>query len=101
MNDTDRLLGRSQFALSLLIMVGFIGAIAIVLFKARDFSQTQLTIITGLLSTLGTVFTLSANFWFARHRPQSAAADGDNGAPSPNPIPPASPAVNQAGVTKS
>lgn len=92
-NDVDRLLGSAQFRLSLIIIVSFVAAIGGVLFFVKDLTQTQTTVLTNLLSTLGVVFTLTANFWFARHRPQSASSDGaadgnGNGGTPPTPIAP-------------
>jgi hypothetical protein len=77
-NAVDRQLGRAQFILSLIIIVGFLGAIAATFYYHAELTATQLTLIASLLSTLGTVFTLTANFWFARHRPQSGAPADTN-----------------------
>jgi len=76
-SDVDRLLGRAQLWLSVFIIAGYLASIAAVFAYRSELTTAQLTLISTLLSTLGTVFVLVANFWFARHRASGAASDGN------------------------
>jgi hypothetical protein len=89
MNQTDHLLGRSQFIISLVIAFGFLSAIGALFFFRKELSNEALAILGNLLATLGTVFALMANFWFARHRPNGGADPDDNGSTTVPTAPPA------------
>lgn len=69
MYDVDRILARAQVGLAILFSVGFFGLLFSLIFFHRDMSPTELTILTGLVSVLGTLLALMMNFFFARTRP--------------------------------
>jgi len=92
MSDLDLLTARAQIGLAFAVLVAFVGLIYALLFHptAPNVSAHH-DLIIGLTSSLGTVFTLQMNFFFARHRP-------DGSANPPIPTQPAQPAQTQ--VTK-
>ena len=69
MNDVDRMLARAQVGLAFLFAGGFFTLLFMLLMFKRDMSPTELTILTGLVSVLGTLLALQMNFFFARTRP--------------------------------
>jgi len=69
MYDVDKLLARAQVGLACLFSFGFFGLLAGLIFFHRDMTPTELTILTGLVSVLGTLLALQMNFFFARTRP--------------------------------
>ena len=79
--DTDKLLAHAQIGLAFLIAIGFLAMLGILLFHSTTLTTEGTTIVTGLLSVLGTILTLQMNFFFARHRPaaQTLPDDPDNG----------------------
>jgi hypothetical protein len=73
MNSVDKLLAWAQVTLAGIVAFGFLGVLAALLYIAQhpvNLQQTIITMLTGLLATLGTIFTLQMNYFFARHRPQ-------------------------------
>lgn len=87
MNDVDKLLARAQVGLAFLVAMGFLAILGVLLFHGATLSSTAVTIVTGLLSVLGTIFTLQMNYFFARHRPQGLPDDASD--PNPTQPPPA------------
>ena len=69
MYDVDKILARAQVGLAFLFAMGFFGLLFALLLFHRDMSATELTILTGLVSVLGTLLALMMNFFFARTRP--------------------------------
>lgn len=69
MNVADLMLARAQVGLAYLLAGGFLGILGILLFHSSTMSATEVTILTGLLSVLGTILTLVMNYFFARQRP--------------------------------
>ena len=69
MYDVDRILARAQVGLAFLFAFGFFALLFVLLLFHRDLSSTELTILTGLVSVLGTLLALMMNFFFARTRP--------------------------------
>src|ERR1039457_4263256 len=69
MYDVDKILARAQVGLAFLFAIGFFGLLFALLLFHRDMSATELTILTGLVSVLGTLLALMMNFFFARTRP--------------------------------
>jgi len=69
MNNVDTMLARAQVGLAFLFAVGFFALLFMLLLFHRDMSATELTILTGLVSVLGTLLALMMNFFFARTRP--------------------------------
>jgi hypothetical protein len=69
--DTDLLLARAQVIIAILFAVGFFGVLFALMFFAKAMSDTVVTILTGLVSVLGTLLALIMNFFFARQRPQA------------------------------
>jgi hypothetical protein len=67
--QADLLLARAQVGLGFMILFGFLAILAALLFHTGTMSSTEVTILTGLLSVLGTILTLVMNFFFARQRP--------------------------------
>jgi hypothetical protein len=83
-NTLDALIARSQVWLSMITLFAFIGLIFALIFNQPAALGTHHDLVVGLTSSLGTVFTLQMNFWFARHRA---------GVPDPPLVPPPSPAA--------
>lgn len=73
MNDVDKLLARAQVWLAVLVACGFLGLLFVLLFHSVELTAAGTTIVTGLLSVLGTILTLQMNFFYARHRSPSQA----------------------------
>lgn len=70
MNAVDLLLARAQVAIAHITTVGFFGLLACFMFVRKELDSTQTTILTSLISVLGTIWALQMNFFFARMRPQ-------------------------------
>jgi hypothetical protein len=69
MYDVDKILARAQVGLAFLFATGFFALLFMLLLYHRELSSTELTILTGLVSVLGTLLALMMNFFFARTRP--------------------------------
>jgi len=67
--DVDLLLAKAQVAVVFLFSVGFFAILFFLMTYHKDMSSTEITILTGLLSSLGTIIALQQNFLFARSRP--------------------------------
>lgn len=70
-NTIDQLMAKAQIGLAFLIALGFLIILATLLFIATHPVPMQgavITLLTGLLSVLGTILTLQMNYFFARHR---------------------------------
>ena len=67
--DVDQLLARAQVGLAVLFSIGFFGVLFALMFYHKEMSTTEVTILTGLVSVLGTLLALMMNFFFARTRP--------------------------------
>lgn len=89
MIDVDSVMAKAQVRLTFTVTLAFV--MIIVLWTAAVFfllmhpslpasvtaiATTLLATLTGLLGTLGTIFTLQHNFFFARHRPPSSPDSG-------------------------
>lgn len=77
MNDVDRLLARAQVGLAFLTATAFIACLGSLLwlllvpYGSNQPSQTALTLLTALLATFGTIFTMQQQYFFSRQRPPS------------------------------
>lgn len=101
-NTIDQLMAKAQIWLAVLIAMGFLSILAALLYIATHPVPMQgsvVTLLTGLLSVLGTILTLQMNYFYARHR-SSAVLDPsptDNTiqitATSPANAPPAAPTI--------
>lgn len=69
--DMDLLLARAQVYMALLFGAGFIALLAGLLFLHSEMTNTTLTIVTTMLTVLGTLLTLQMNFFYARQRPHA------------------------------
>jgi hypothetical protein len=69
MNNVDTMLARAQVGLAFLFALGFFALLGVLLMVHREMTPTELTILTGLVSVLGTLLALMMNFFFARTRP--------------------------------
>jgi hypothetical protein len=69
MYDINKILARAQVGLAFLFAVGFFALLFLLLLYHKDLGSTELTILTGLVSVLGTLLALMMNFFFARTRP--------------------------------
>jgi hypothetical protein len=69
LNAIEQLLARAQVGLAFLFAIGFFALLFILLTYHREMTSTELTILTGLVSVLGTLLALIMNFFFARTRP--------------------------------
>lgn len=99
-NTIDQLMAKAQIGLAFLIALGFLTILGALLYVATHPMPLQgavVTLLTGLLSVLGTILTLQMNYFFARHR-TSAVLD-----PSPDDMTvqitaPGSPAAPKVGA---
>lgn len=69
MNFADKLLACAQVGLALLFAIGFFAVLFFLMLYHKEMSATEITILTGLVSVLGTLLALQQNFFFARTRP--------------------------------
>jgi formate-dependent nitrite reductase membrane component NrfD len=67
--DIDTLLAKAQVAIVLLFSVGFFSVLFFLMVYHKEMTPTEVTILTGLLSSLATIIALQQNFMFARTRP--------------------------------
>lgn len=67
--DVDLLLARAQVGLAVMFALGFFGVLFFLMCYHKEMSSTEVTILTGLVSVLGTLLALQQNFFFARTRP--------------------------------
>lgn len=86
--NTDWLLARTQVGTTLLFSLGFFSILFFLMVYHKEMSTIEVTILTGLLSSLATIVALQQNFLFARTRP--------NAIPAPPPIgsPPSAPTLS-------
>jgi hypothetical protein len=54
-----------------LFSFGFFGVLFFLMMYHKEMTSTEVTILTGLLSSLATIIALQQNFMFARTRPQA------------------------------
>jgi len=69
MTFADKLLAWAQVTLAVVFSIGFFAVLFFLMLGHRDMSTTEVTILTGLVSVLGTLLALMMNFFFARTRP--------------------------------
>ena len=67
--DVDYLLARAQVGIVTLFSLGFFAIMFFLMIYHKDMTTTEVTILTGLLSSLATIVALQQNFLFARTRP--------------------------------
>lgn len=67
--DVDLLLARAQVWVIVMFSVGFFGVLFFLMVYHGTMTSTEVTILTGLLSSLATIIALQQNFMFARTRP--------------------------------
>ena len=67
--DVDLLLARSQVTIIMLFSIGFFAILFFLMLYHEGMTQTEVTILTGLLSSLATIVALQQNFLFSRQRP--------------------------------
>lgn len=101
MNDVDKMLARAQVGLAFLFAAGFFGLLFTLLLFHREMTPTELTILTGLVSVLGTVLALILNFFFARTRPAALPDPSGTTTTSTTTTVPTAPAVVTTTVTPS
>lgn len=68
-NDVDWLLAKAQVGIISLFSIGFFSVLFFLMVYHKDMTSTEVTILTGLLSSLATIIALQQNFMFARTRP--------------------------------
>lgn len=68
-SDVDLLLAKAQVWIVTLFSVGFFAVLFFLMIYHKDMTSTEVTILTGLLSSLATIIALQQNFMFARTRP--------------------------------
>lgn len=69
MSDVDKLLAQAQIGLAAIFAFGFFAIVFFMMLWHKNLTDTELTVLTGLLSVMGTLLTLQMNFFFARTRP--------------------------------
>jgi hypothetical protein len=69
MTFADKLLAWAQVCLAFLFTLGFFAVLFFLMLFNKQMSTTEITILTGLVSVLGTLLALQQNFFFARTRP--------------------------------
>lgn len=88
--DMDLLLARAQVFLAILFATGFLALTAGLIFFHSQMSTQDVTLVTTMLTVMGTLLTLQMNFFYARQRPQAlpdpstttiTTPAGDNNAP--------------------
>jgi hypothetical protein len=67
--DVDLLLARAQVAIIVLFSLGFFAILFFLMVYHKEMTSTEVTILTGLLSSLATIVALQQNFMFSRARP--------------------------------
>lgn len=67
--DVDQLLARAQVGIAFLFSAGFFGVLFLLMLYHKEMGTTEVTILTGLVSVLGTLLALMMNFFFSRARP--------------------------------
>lgn len=84
--DTDLLLARAQVFLATLLVLGFFGVLAAVLFVIGvhkiELSGSTLSLVTTGLTAAITMASGAAGYFFLRHRPQTAADDDGDSLPA-------------------
>lgn len=69
MTWVDKLLALAQVSFAFLFTLGFFSILFLLMYLHKDMSTTEVTILTGLVSVLGTLLTQQMMFFFARTRP--------------------------------
>jgi hypothetical protein len=69
MYDVNRILARAQVGLTFTFTFGFFAMLFLLMYLHKDMSTTEVTILTGLVSVLGTLLTQQIMFFFGRPRP--------------------------------
>jgi hypothetical protein len=69
--NIDSLLARAQVGLCFLTTFGFFGLLTVLIFWHKDMNTQAVTILTGLVSVLGTIWTMQMQFFFSRTRHQA------------------------------
>lgn len=77
MNAVDKMLARAQVGLAFLFAFGFLGILAALIFVPAIAKETS-SLLTNMMTVLGTLLTLQMNYFFARQRPP-ALPDPPNG----------------------
>lgn len=80
--NTDWLLARTQVGTTLLFSLGFFSILFFLMIYHKEMSTIEVTILTGLLSSLATIVALQQNFLFARTRPNAIPAPPPLAAPA-------------------
>jgi len=78
MNDIDKLLARAQVGLTFLFAIGFLG-ILLALLLIPGINKEVSSLLTNMLTVLGTLLTLQLNFFFSRQRPPALPPPQLNG----------------------
>jgi hypothetical protein len=84
MNSNDSLIAKAQIGLAFAVLLSFVAVLIVMLIllvSPKAPNQALLSVLTGLLATLGTIFTLQMNYFFARHRPQGLPDQADPDSP--------------------
>jgi hypothetical protein len=71
MNFADKLLAYAQVGHSFLFAIGFFALLFILIMYHRDMTSVEVTIMTGMVSVLGTLVTQQQTFFFARKNPSA------------------------------
>jgi hypothetical protein len=94
-SDVDLLLARAQVWIVVVFSVGFFAVLFFLMVYHENMTNTEVTILTGLLSSLATIIALQQNFMFARTRPAAlpdpsttTSTTTTTTGPSPTVIPP-------------
>jgi len=77
--NIDLLLARAQVWIVALFSFGFFSVLFFLMIYHKDMTSTEVTILTGLLSSLATIIALQQNFLFARTRPIALPDPPPNG----------------------
>lgn len=73
----DVVMARAQIALTVILLLAIIGLVACLVFLPNRMSDRTFSLISGTIVTLGTLLTLSWNYFFARQR-QNTLPDTNN-----------------------
>jgi len=68
MDQIDLLIARAQVWIVVLFSVGAVSVMKLLMIYHKDMTSTEVTILTGLLSSLATIVALQQNFLFARSK---------------------------------